>query len=394
MARRPTGRTRRSPQRGSPLEEYPSPAAVPRHRGPLPSCCYRSVRCETRSRMSPISGRAPRRACRRTGVLASSLDLLRRRAPLADQPCRVPAPQRARRRTARRGRGVGPKAPGSLAVPPPPEGGGGLASIRRWSGTGSTSHVTRGRDRPRPAVALREVHLRGFWLRGPEGPVPPSAVPGPGRPLRPPGGGRCIGFRRCLAAARGPGAPRSSAGLARPEGRVGLASRPVLRRGPADAVGGFFPSAAVDRRGDRRDGAAARTNPCPRSSSEALACRSRPPRHRVRLACRPEPAAGLAPKPATPRDGACRARPFRAPPRSSRRSGQSTRDTVTGLGARLRASAGTPSSSDPDATGAGSRAASCARSVGTQSAPPASPVARRGVQRFVRRAANFRALLH
>lgn len=111
------------------------------------------------------------------------------------------------------------------------------------------------------------------------------------------------GSGAALAAARSPGAPRSSAGLARPEGRVGLARQPVLRRGPADAIGGFFPSAAADHRGDRRVGAAARTDPCPRSSGEALACRSRPPRHRVRLACRPEPAARLAPGPATPRDG-------------------------------------------------------------------------------------------
>jgi hypothetical protein len=184
MARRPAGRTGDPRSADHPSKNTPrqQPCRVTAALCPL-AVTARSI-AKTRSRVSPSSGRAPRRACRRTGVLASSLDLLRLRAPRADQPGRVPAPQHTRRCTARRGRGVGPKAHGSLAVPPPPEGGGGVASIRRWSGTGSTSRCD---PRARPAEAggcpagSAPARLPAAWPRG-AGASFCRAGPGPSAP--------------------------------------------------------------------------------------------------------------------------------------------------------------------------------------------------------------------
>jgi hypothetical protein len=43
-ARKPARQWDAFPTTESPLEEYPPPIAVPRHRGPLPSCRYHSIR--------------------------------------------------------------------------------------------------------------------------------------------------------------------------------------------------------------------------------------------------------------------------------------------------------------------------------------------------------------
>ena len=130
------------PKTGSALPEIPAARDHPSKNPPRQQPCRVTAAVafmllplgpyETRSRAMPTSGRALRRTCRRTGVLASELDLLRRRAPSADQPCCVPAPQPARRRTVV-GAVAWPEGSRLPAAPPPPEGGGRVASIRRWT---------------------------------------------------------------------------------------------------------------------------------------------------------------------------------------------------------------------------------------------------------------------
>jgi len=93
----------------TPLEEYPSPIAVPRHRGPLPSCCYHSIRTEMPSCRrakalelprfvswpKPVAAArplwAPKRSSCQAGLLAASCQSPGLGPPCC--PCSSPRPE-------------------------------------------------------------------------------------------------------------------------------------------------------------------------------------------------------------------------------------------------------------------------------------------------------------